>query len=316
MGPESKNQSQSEQTNQLQSNPQVGASYVYENNFTNGPASTGASLILNTPVRKKLSIKALAMIAGCILAAIILIIIVINIVSPGKATLTTDEAKEILTTEKFFGAAKFEGKYRTYLSGDADPESLLSYSNYDMLVNGFEKYKETYNSIKSVKTIQIGDQTIDVSDISEKMSKAIPVYEPVVSKYKDFYGSFTLDAKNEIIIEKVDKDTVAENAKKLEDPDLIDYYTKYFKYIDDYNSTMNEFKSRQCNTYRTTECSNLNEKAEKVRNLLGGLKQSTANFFSGTQEKSFFEENSVEEKLTKVYLSIETGKIVENETKD
>ena len=319
MGPENKNQPQPEQLSQFQPNSRPGGSFVYgnSNNISNRPVFGAESTMSSAPTPKKLNVKKLAMIAGGVIAAIIFIIVIINIVAPGKTVLTSDEAKEVLTAEKFFKAAKFEGKYRAYVNGDVSPEKLLTHDSYEVLVDGFESYKDIYSSIKTVKSIQLNDETINLEDIPAKMGKALPVYESVIARYKNFYNSFKLDKENgEIDYSAVTEDTISEYAQKLEDDGLVDYYTKYFKYINEYSSAMTDYKSRQCNNYDTLECDALDEKLDTINNKLGILKQKTTSLFINGKDTSFFVDNSVEEKLSNIYLSLNTGMVVKNETED
>lgn len=318
MGPENKNQPQPEQLSQFQPNLRPGGSFVYgnSNNISNRPVFGAESTMSSAPTPKKLNAKKLAMIAGGIITAVIFIIIVINIITPRKTVLSSDEAKEVLTTEKFFNAAKFEGKYRAFVSGNVSPEVLLDNDTYEVLVNGFESYKDIYNSIKAVKTIQLNSETIEVGDIPAKMSKALPIYESVITRYKNFYDSFKLNKEKEIDYSAVTKDAIAEYAQKLENADLEDYYIKFFKYTKEYNDVITNYKTRQCNYNDNEECDMLDEKADSLNKSLENLKQKTTSFFANNKDATFFEDNSVEEKLSDVYLSLSTGMVVENETKD
>ena len=60
----------------------------------------------------------------------------------------------------------------------------------------------------------------------------------------------------------------------------------------------------------------LDEKADSLNKSLENLKEKTTSFFANNKDATFFEDNSVEEKLSDVYLSLSTGMVVENETKD
>lgn len=315
MGPDT-NQPQPGQWNQAQPNPQTSGSYVYGNNFGGASIPSTPNMISNASARKKLNIKTLTLIASCILGVVVIAIVLVNILNPGKTILTSDEAKEVLTTEKFFNAAKFEGKYRAFVSGNVSPEVLLDNDTYEVLVNGFESYKDIYNSIKAVKTIQLNNETIEVGDIPAKMSKALPIYESVITRYKNFYDSFKLNKEKEIDYSAVTKDAIAEYAQKLENADLEDYYIKFFKYTKEYNDVITNYKTRQCNYNDNEECDMLDEKADSLNKSLENLKQKTTSFFANNKDATFFEDNSVEEKLSDVYLSLSTGMVVENETKD
>ena len=70
------------------------------------------------------------------------------------------------------------------------------------------------------------------------------------------------------------------------------------------------------NNYDTLECDALDEKLDTVNNKLGNLKQKTTSLFINGKDASFFVDNSVEKKLSNIYLSLNTGMVVKNETED
>ena len=91
---------------------------------------------------------------------------------------------------------------------------------------------------------------------------------------------------------------------------------KFTDYAKIYNDVITNYKTRQCNYNDNEECDMLDEKADSLNKSLENLKQKTTSFFANNKDATFFEDNSVEEKLSDVYLSLSTGMVVENETKD
>lgn len=186
----------------------------------------------------------LPLFAGIAAAVILLVVVIVVVVIPkggGEANdptvITVDKVDGIITREQALEALDFEKEMLSINQYQKEDDSFFTKSYYETLTKNFESYKTIANNLNGFKKIQGEDEkgrAENVAAIEEKMQKALPVYEKIVSNYKIIYAA---KKDNDLSKLKEIDDATAKNTAK----DYIEAVNGYEDFI------TNKYNKNGCN---------------------------------------------------------------------